>query len=207
MARKTKEEAERTKQRLLESALEVMSERPYSSISMTEIAERIGYSKGAIYWHFRNKHDLLIKLVDSVCAKADEEMLKWTGDEQSLEGTRRYYKHILSMVARDNSFKMFNRLMRHMQEWPEDVGEKIRRMLVGRIDNERRVTERMLTNLQSNGKIRSDISARDASTVLSAVFHGIFIFQIEDIFYKTDFSEHMDFLFDAIQDKLFGPAA
>lgn len=207
MARKTKEEAERTKQRLLESALEVMSERPYSSISMTEIAERIGYSKGAIYWHFRNKHDLLIKLVDSVCVKADEEMQKWTGGEQSLDGIRRYYKHILTKVSRDNSFKMFNRLLRHMQEWPEDVGEKIRRMLVGRIDNERRATERMLTNLQSNGKIRSDISARDASIIISAVFHGIFIFQIEDIFYKTDFSEHMDFLFDAIQDKLFGPVA
>jgi AcrR family transcriptional regulator len=47
---------------LLESAVEVFAELGYRDASVDEIAERAGYSKGAVYWHFSSKDDLFFAL-------------------------------------------------------------------------------------------------------------------------------------------------
>lgn len=205
MARKTKEEAQRTKEKLLDSALEVMCERPYSRISMTEIAERIGYSKGAIYWHFNNKHDLLIRLVDVSCAKAEEELSKAISMQHSLDGLRRYYKYLMSLPSWNNTIKMFYKLMMHRQEWPGDVHEKVTNLLISRVDQEREIIEKMLISMQREGKIDKNISAKDMAALISAIFRGLFMFQVEETLYHTDFSIYVDQIFDLIQRDLAMP--
>jgi AcrR family transcriptional regulator len=49
---------------LLDAALEVFSERGYRDASVDDVAERAGYSKGAVYWHFSSKDDLFFALWD-----------------------------------------------------------------------------------------------------------------------------------------------
>ena len=49
---------------LLEAALEVFADRGYRDASVDEIAERAGYSKGAIYFHFSGKEDLFFALLE-----------------------------------------------------------------------------------------------------------------------------------------------
>ncbi len=66
MARKTKEEAERTRQLLLECALRVFLEKGYSKTTLQDIASAADLTRGAVYWHFRNKKDLYLALMDTV---------------------------------------------------------------------------------------------------------------------------------------------
>jgi AcrR family transcriptional regulator len=49
---------------LLAAALGVFAERGYREASVDEIAERAGYSKGAVYWHFSSKKELYFALVE-----------------------------------------------------------------------------------------------------------------------------------------------
>jgi AcrR family transcriptional regulator len=49
---------------LLSAALRVFAERGYRNASVDEIAAAAGYSKGALYWHFASKEDLLSALLD-----------------------------------------------------------------------------------------------------------------------------------------------
>lgn len=60
MPRKTKEDSQLTRSRLLESALDVFSEKSFADVTLSEIAERVGMTKGALYWHFK-KVDLHFK--------------------------------------------------------------------------------------------------------------------------------------------------
>ena len=60
--RRTKEEAMRTRMSIMESALDIFSEKNFANASVSEITARIGLSKGAFYWHFKNKQDILINL-------------------------------------------------------------------------------------------------------------------------------------------------
>lgn len=58
MARCTKEEALATRDRLLDAAECVFAEKGVSRTSLNDIAAAAGVSRGAIYWHFKNKADL-----------------------------------------------------------------------------------------------------------------------------------------------------
>jgi AcrR family transcriptional regulator len=49
---------------LLEAALQVFAARGYRDSSVDDIAERAGYSKGAVYWHFSSKDDLFFALLE-----------------------------------------------------------------------------------------------------------------------------------------------
>ncbi|WP_413110640.1 TetR family transcriptional regulator [Thaumasiovibrio sp. DFM-14] len=59
MARKSKEEAEMTRLKLLDSALIVMAEKGLVKATLAQIASHAGVTRGAIYWHFKDKADLL----------------------------------------------------------------------------------------------------------------------------------------------------
>src|SRR5919108_4327836 len=49
---------------LLAAALRVFARRGYREASVDEIAAEAGYSKGALYWHFSGKAELLMALLE-----------------------------------------------------------------------------------------------------------------------------------------------
>ncbi|MBS3803681.1 MAG: TetR family transcriptional regulator [Oleiphilaceae bacterium] len=56
--RRTKEEAEQTRLHIIKAALTLFSRDGYSHTTLAMIAKEAGYSRGPIYWHFRNKDHL-----------------------------------------------------------------------------------------------------------------------------------------------------
>ncbi|MGH2718817.1 MAG: TetR/AcrR family transcriptional regulator [Actinomycetota bacterium] len=51
-----------TRERILDVALELFTEQGYDKTSLREIAERVGISKAALYYHFAGKEDMLMAL-------------------------------------------------------------------------------------------------------------------------------------------------
>lgn len=66
MVRKTKEEAQETRSNILIAAGDVFWEKGVAGGSLENIAERAGVTRGAIYWHFKNKCDLFSALHDEL---------------------------------------------------------------------------------------------------------------------------------------------
>jgi TetR/AcrR family acrAB operon transcriptional repressor len=62
MARKTKQQALETRQHILDVALRLFSEQGVSSTSLADIAQAAGVTRGAIYWHFKNKSELFSEI-------------------------------------------------------------------------------------------------------------------------------------------------
>jgi AcrR family transcriptional regulator len=51
-----------TRERILDIALELFADQGYERTSLRQIAERLGFSKAAIYYHFASKEDILMAL-------------------------------------------------------------------------------------------------------------------------------------------------
>ncbi len=64
MARRTKADALATRHQLLDAAECVFAEKGVSRTSLNDIALAAGASRGAIYWHFRNKADLFNAMME-----------------------------------------------------------------------------------------------------------------------------------------------
>lgn len=63
MARTVGSTAERTRARVLGAALALFTERGYAGTSMRDLADRLGMTKAALYYHFASKEALLRELV------------------------------------------------------------------------------------------------------------------------------------------------
>ena len=66
MAKRTHEDAELTKQAILDSAFRLFSRRGYESTSLSDIARFAGVTRGALYWHFKDKGQILVELCEKV---------------------------------------------------------------------------------------------------------------------------------------------
>lgn len=62
MARKTKEEAQKTRDLILDAAEFVFCEKGVTHATMADIAERAGVSRGAVYGHYKNKIEVALEM-------------------------------------------------------------------------------------------------------------------------------------------------
>ena len=69
MAKKTKEQTEITKQAIIEAAIDVFYEVGLSKATIKNIVDRTELTRGAFYWHFANKEEILSYLLDKTIAK------------------------------------------------------------------------------------------------------------------------------------------
>ena len=66
MVRKTKEEAAATREMLLDAAEDMFIEHGVARTSLEQIARHAGMTRGAVYWHFKNKADLFNAMLERV---------------------------------------------------------------------------------------------------------------------------------------------
>ena len=55
--RRSKAEAEATRESLLTAAEQLFAEQGIGSTRLSDVASAAGVTRGAIYWHFKNKDD------------------------------------------------------------------------------------------------------------------------------------------------------
>jgi AcrR family transcriptional regulator len=90
---------ERTQAELLETARKVFLERGFHGASLDEIAERAGYSKGAVYSNFAGKDELFLAVLDANFEQRMRVLGEVLLDEEELEDSYRAVAR--SMVEAD----------------------------------------------------------------------------------------------------------
>jgi AcrR family transcriptional regulator len=61
-----------TRQRILRVATELFSEQGYDGTSLRQLADRLGFTKAALYYHFQSKDEILEALIDPVLEMLDD---------------------------------------------------------------------------------------------------------------------------------------
>ena len=77
-----------TRSRVQEVALELFAEQGYEKTSLREIAERLGVTKAALYYHFKSKEDIVHSFTEDYFAKFDA-LVEWAKDQPQGDATRR----------------------------------------------------------------------------------------------------------------------
>lgn len=66
MARRTREEALDTREAILDAAQDCFLDQGFSRTGLEAIAARAGVTRGAVYWHFKNKDEVLEAVINRV---------------------------------------------------------------------------------------------------------------------------------------------
>ena len=88
------------REQLLAAAAKVFAKRGYRAASVDEVAAEAGFSKGAVYWHFESKEELLHALVDERLGREGQAVLARLAEappeeDVSEEAVRRYMELLL----------------------------------------------------------------------------------------------------------------
>jgi AcrR family transcriptional regulator len=78
-----------TRRRLMDAAMQVWARHGYEACAVEAVAREAGLSKGAVYFHFRSKEDLLLEVVELQLWRDQQRVLELATAEGPLGGLRR----------------------------------------------------------------------------------------------------------------------
>ena len=131
MARRTKADAQTTRNNLLDAAEQLFQSRGVSHTSLNDIATAAGTTRGAIYWHFKDKADLFNAMMERVTLPL-EQTLVVTYVEQSAHPVaeiRSAMLEALRLIATDEQTCRVLKIATHQVEYTTDMGAVLERHL------------------------------------------------------------------------------
>ncbi len=178
--RRTKEEAEITKQNLLAAGLEVFSRNGYKGTRVEDIAEHANVTTGAIYHHFGGKSELFIALVEKSEAKANQIALQAV-EEGGSPATllRRLLVRVFKFIEEDREYRAMYELFINKNDFSPELSFLSEQSLEGR----RQLTQYFLNLIIEGidvGEFDPDISPKDAALALVGFINGMGLIWIQD---------------------------
>ena len=175
MARKTRLEAEKTRAKILASALSLFVKKGYEHTTFTDIAARLKMTKGAVYWHFESKEALLIALVEEMLAKfarqIDELMPK---SEFTFPIVAEMMVANAERIIGDPKGTAFFMLIKTQVRWTDNSMDKVREQLMANTANgPYHAFVSAVRNDIAAGRVRADVDPKGVATVAISVWDGL----------------------------------
>ena len=82
------------KELILESAQRLLAQRGLADISLAEIAREAGISKGTLYYHYKNKNEIVLDLTDKYLDRQRADLLAWTENSEKDTSAHRLVKYV-----------------------------------------------------------------------------------------------------------------
>lgn len=107
-----------TKKALASALKELMTEQPFSKISVSDICERCGMNRKSFYYHFKDKYDLVNWIFDTECSHfileyREENIWKVFGLMcHYLYENREFYRHALRIEGQNSFIDHFRESLR-----------------------------------------------------------------------------------------------
>ncbi len=172
MARRTKEEAEETKKAICLAALDIFCEKGYSRTTFDEIAKRINLTKGAIYWHFRNKADILTEIIRKAFIISNERLSQNKPEINSIFDLRERMLNEVELIKTDHLYRKFMFFVIFQMEWSEAILNKVGNEIKDLIQLSENIRKEALTKSQKNGEISANIDIELLSDIIACMIHG-----------------------------------
>ena len=173
MARRTKEEAEATKKAISIATLEIFCEKGYSRTTFDEIAKRINLTKGAVYWHFRNKADILSEIIRKTFEITRNIIAIKVPKIDSLEQLKQYMHEELKLIENNPEYRQCLYFVFHQMEWSEAILNKVSADVKSITDFNKEQIKKTLKTEQENKQIKSELNIEDITECIDGLWMSI----------------------------------
>lgn len=131
MARRTKADAQTTRNNLLDAAEQLFQSRGVSHTSLNDIATAAGTTRGAIYWHFKDKADLFNAMMERVTLPLEQTLVVAYVEQSAhpVAEIRSAMLEALRLIATDEQTCRVLKIATHQVEYTTDMGAVLERHL------------------------------------------------------------------------------
>lgn len=98
------------REQILGAAFKCLSAKNFDSVTMDEIAREAGLSKGAVYWYYRSKDELVLAMVDHWCETNEQALFKMALECRLDELLYEYPKYLMTKTRLLDYYHFFVQL-------------------------------------------------------------------------------------------------
>lgn len=171
MARKTKEDAEKTRIMILETSLEIFYEQGYSETTFVKIAERIDMTTGALYYHFKSKVDLFIGLGSFMFSRLNSTMHSLFTKPETFEELTLTAGNVVQLILDDLQLKKYFVLILYRMEW-KDALHPVRDMFLTQESAYKHYSQHVFEHQQMLGNISPKLSIDEVTYLWLGFING-----------------------------------
>jgi TetR/AcrR family acrAB operon transcriptional repressor len=174
MVRRTKAEAQATRSLILDTAELVFEQRGVARTTLHQIAQAAGLTRGAIYWHFKDKADLFNAMLERarMPLEASRHACGFDGRDVTVAQMRDGFVGLLGQIVGDATMRRVFEIARHKVEYVEEMHAVRERHLAVRqqclVD-----VERTFRQALQRGELSKRMSARSAAVGLHSLIDGL----------------------------------
>lgn len=174
MARRTKEDAQKTRELLIEAAERIFYEKGVSRTSLNDIALEAGVTRGAIYWHFKNKHDVFEAIMERLQTPLEllHEAVENPNEPDPLGRFREFLNYLTQEIVRDPRRRRVYEIVFMKCELTEENEPLAARHRQNFLDASGRI-RKALRNAQDRGQLPEGIDIERAITHLHVQLTGM----------------------------------
>lgn len=174
MVRRTKEEAQETRSEILTAAELCFYRKGISRTSLSEIASAAGVTRGAIYWHFQDKSELVGALLERVNIPLQplSEASRSPDEPDPLGRLRELLVKVFQRAATDPEVRRVGEILFHKCEYTEDLGNLRQWMQDFRREYDHNI-EVSLANAVAKGQLPENLDLPVASRCVHAFLTGM----------------------------------
>jgi TetR/AcrR family transcriptional regulator, acrAB operon repressor len=175
MARRTKEDALATRHALLDAAECVFQAKGVSATSLNDIAIAAGTSRGAIYWHFKDKADLFNAMIERVSLPLEHSFSAATVHADPLASLRNAILAALDRTAHDPQTRRVFEVATHKVEYVDSLCAVRRRHLAVRgecVAGMKQVLQRVARQRGVSLPITAEAAARGLHALLDGLIQN-----------------------------------
>lgn len=197
MPRRTQEDSQATRRKILESAQRLFTRRGYERTSLSDIAKYAGVTRGAIYWHFENKEELLVNLMDFMDKeKFSIDLFHDASDPDEKDPLGKLKSCIRSMVDEEgNKFISSSLMSMIISIMSGSAGnDEVRERILDFIKSRHELMHKILRNCISKGQLPANLAIEAAAEHLAIFCVGFF--HQSRLGYTENVKKNFDFFID-----------
>ena len=208
MARRAKIDAEKTRASILTSALALFVKKGYENTTFNDIAARLKMTKGAVYWHFASKSELLSALLGEAMGRFSEALSqRMEGRELTYPAIAEWLLEAAERIVADKRRSDFFMLMQTGLKWTDVKLAEVARKLVA--ERSCGPYQAVLDSIEADiaaSRVREGVEAQEVAAQTMALWDGLIQRKIEG-FLSIDMRRAMQKAFDAIWSSIKAPEA
>jgi TetR/AcrR family acrAB operon transcriptional repressor len=173
MARRTKEEALETRNHILDMAERVFLEKGVSRTSLDDVAASAGVTRGAIYWHFKNKADLFDALMQRTSLPLEEMVPREADDPADPLGyIRALTLRVVGRLISDPQCRRVQEICHFKVEYVDEM-EQLRARHIDCCSSSRALIEKKMKSAAEKGLLDPSVDPKLAAVGLHSLVVGL----------------------------------
>ena len=172
--RRTKQDADKTRSAILEAAETLFLRQGVAHTSLEQIARQAGVTRGAVYWHFKNKADLFHAMLSQVRLPAEliAQRVKLCDPENPIVGLRNLCTEAMATLVREPSKRQIFTILLRRCEFTDEMleAEQQHEVFINEFID---LCTALFAEPHVTAQLRPGISPRMAAVTLHSLFVGL----------------------------------